>query len=211
MALRKQYLFYEVKFINVLQPIFLRNNKVNIMEQSKKEENKETSKSADWNLILQGYMSILWLQECAKDENLDKSLRDLRSEFEAKYPPHEKLNIGVLVMAAYLCFLYPKESEVIGKMPDKGISIDKFTVTIPGIKKGNENEIANLLRRIRNSLAHANFTDGGNAITFHDQNPNNSEDIFEAEILYSDFGDFINTYIFVSKDEKFKDANSKPQ
>jgi hypothetical protein len=68
---------------------------------------------ADWNLIIQGNISLLWIQECLNLANGGKAINELLKDFRAKNDNCHILNVGTVFMAAYILFVYPKESDFI--------------------------------------------------------------------------------------------------
>ena len=157
----------------------------------------------DWNLIIQGNISLLWIQECLKSENRGKQVGDLINEFKLRNENCEILNPGTLFMATYLLFLYPKESEL-AALDLKNIDTSQFDIKALGTKKKNETNKAYLLRRIRNSIAHANFSIKSDfTIEFEDNNKQGTN-YFKVEIGLSEFGNIVNNYIFEAKRQKFK-------
>lgn len=155
-----------------------------------------TSKKTDWNLVIQGYLSIIFLQECLIDNNKNKTISELIDEFKNKNEGVSFFNVGVLIQTAYLCFLYVKESE--NKVDLSKIDFSKFQ-----IKKSIES-VSNeyIVRKIRNSMAHSNFKlINNNTIEIKDYY--NNELNFEAYISISDFGYFVNDYMFLAKDAFF--------
>ncbi|MGV6938645.1 hypothetical protein ACWA2B_24955 [Paenibacillus sp. CMM36] len=64
----------------------------------------------NWNLILQGNISLLWIQETMKPENKDKKVGELLDTFVNKNKGCSVSNIGSLIMASYLLLVYPKEA-----------------------------------------------------------------------------------------------------
>lgn len=155
-----------------------------------------TSKKTDWNLVIQGYLSIIFLQECLIDNNKNKTISELIDEFKNKNEGVSFFNVGILIQTAYLCFLYVKESE--NKVDLSKIDFSKFQ-----IKKSIES-VSNeyIVRKIRNSMAHSNFKlINNNTIEIKDYY--NNELNFEAYISISDFGYFVNDYMFLAKDAFF--------
>lgn len=156
----------------------------------------------DWNLIIQGNISLLWIQECLIQENQNKTVQQLIDEFALRYDNIGLLNPGTLFMASYLMFLYPKESEIRRKILDD-IILPDYKILKEGIVKKNIKD--NFLRRIRNSIAHANFEIKNNLdIIFRDVNPKDITDEFEIEIQLYQFGKFLNNFMLSLKNQYFK-------
>jgi len=157
----------------------------------------------DWNLIIQGNISLLWIQECLEKENSDKTIDELLKDFKSKNENCDILYHGTLFMATYLMFLYPKESELTN-INIEDIDIAQFQISTLGTKANNEEtDKAYLLRRIRNSIAHGNFKIEQNNIEFKDNNKSNCN-LFEAKIS---IGNFINDFMYKAKKEYFKQNN----
>jgi len=125
----------------------------------------------------------------------------LLKEFKYRNENIEPLNVGTLFIATYLLFLYPRESEF-KNIDINSIDISGFEIKTQGSKTYNESDNEYLIRRIRNSIAHGNFTIGQNLIIrFEDDNKQNSNP-FATEILLSKFGSFINDFMFNLKPKK---------
>ncbi len=150
----------------------------------------------DWNILLQGYMSLLWCYDSIDPVNEEKKVKDLLSVFKQKYQNVSPLNIGSLLAASYLCFVYPQQSEF-NVFNFDSISTDHFKIVV-----GNEKKSKDICRRIRNSLTHARFNIENKDIVFHDQEPDGSNK-FEAKIEIDYFGDFINQFFFAAKNQYF--------
>jgi HEPN family protein len=153
----------------------------------------------DWNLIIQGNISLLWIQECLDKKNTDKKIGKLLNEFYDKNEKISVLNPGTLFMATYLLFLYPKESEITNF---DNIDLTEFNINTKGLKQNNETDKSYLLRRIRNSIAHGNFKIENNQIIFNDNNKSGSNP-FKASIQISKFGSFINEFMIKAKENHF--------
>jgi hypothetical protein len=158
----------------------------------------------DWNLIIQGNISLLWIQECLKPENNKKTVEELLNGFKSKNQNCEILNPGSLFMATYLLFLYPKEKEF--KDCDKlNIKTDKFIIIENENIRNKTVDNAFIIQRIRNSLAHGNFTVGTIEIIFEDWTPNDKglkPNYFKSKIKFGEFGEFINEFMFEIKRQK---------
>lgn len=149
----------------------------------------------DWNFIYDGMKSIHWIKNC----------NDLHEEFGFEAPSmaigqvwertfetedrgHRLLNNSVLMMAAYLYFVYPKER--LQEIDLKDISINDFEI----IEQETEHDKEKLIRRIRNSVAHANYEIDNNEITFSDWRPHDKSDKIKFKIASVDFGTFIEQF-----------------
>lgn len=63
--------------------------------------------------------------------------------------------------------------------------------------EGDENGRKNILRRLRNSIAHGDYNFlSGNYIEFTDINPKDNRDVAKYKVSMSDFGTFINNCLF---------------
>ena len=153
----------------------------------------------DWNILLQGYLSLIWCQDSMSPNNQDKKVSNLLKEFKSKNEETEPLNMGSLLSAAYICFMYPQQAEF-ETLDFTKISIEKFSVSL-----GNFGDSKYLCRRIRNSLAHVRFEILNGVFIFKDQKPDGS-DKFEATITYKDFGDFLNSFFHEAKKQYFANA-----
>jgi len=154
----------------------------------------------DWNLVIQADISMLWIQECLKPENSQKTVEELLNEYTKNNENINLINPGLLIMSAYILFVYPKESDT--------SNFDYSTIDTSGfdIKVGEKRDNNSICRRIRNSLSHANFNiDKYNMITFKDSNTNNkcNNDPFETCIKCEDFGEFVNEIMLKYKDNYF--------
>ncbi len=92
--------------------------------------------------------------------------------------------------------MYPQQSEF-ESLDYSSIPTDKFNVTV-GKTEGSKY----LCRRIRNSLAHAQFQMSNGFFRFEDRNPCGG-DKFKAEIEIVHFGDFLNEFFHESKKQHF--------
>ncbi|WP_305453657.1 HEPN family nuclease [Bacillus mycoides] len=166
-----------------------------------KGDNKGTL--ADLSFMVQGNISLLWIQECFKPDNQDRKLKDVLSEF---ITINDNINLynnpGMLLMASYLFFVYAKEKDFIGR--DYSFAdTSKFEVLECEKEKRNSNYIC---RRIRNALAHSRVHIGENGlITFEDFKPEGTKrlDYFKCTISYTDFGNFISAFYHGVKDRYF--------
>ncbi|AJH13659.1 hypothetical protein [Myroides profundi] len=156
----------------------------------------------DWNLIIQGNISLLWIQECLKPENENKTIKDLLNEYRLKNENVTILNPGCLFMAAYLLFLYPKESEIVSTNLSF-INTGIFDIITMGVKSPDESKEEYIVRRIRNSLAHGNFEiDDNLVITFEDNNSAKTN-LFRTKIRFNQFGELINNFMQESKNTRY--------
>ena len=147
----------------------------------------------DWKLINQAAIGINWLKEINEAGNIDKTLRQLIDENEASLflKDERVLNNGVLMMAAYMLFIYPREKEF-SSLDFSTIDISAFRITMEEGNNGNPNT---LCRRIRNSISHGKFEvkHVQQIIKFRDEYK--GQDKIEFEIHTVDFGNFIDHFI----------------
>ncbi|GAB0152338.1 HEPN family nuclease [Marinobacterium sp. BA1] len=152
--------------------------------------------STNWNVLIQGFLSLIWCQESINPKNQGKQVVELLSEFRAKNEGINPLNIGSMLSAAYLCFMYPQQSEF-KKMDFSAVDVSHFNVV-----QGSSADSKYICRRIRNSLAHARFEITDNGFVFYDVRPDGSDE-FKAEIKIEFFGDFLNNFFFEAKSQHF--------
>lgn len=148
-----------------------------------------------YNVIFQGMMGVDWIFKCECDKDFQKqSVGKALEEFKRQNEGISPFNIGVLMMASYLFFVYPKESALldISEIVEEIEEVKKFDIIQPKNKKADQKKFAvYILRRIRNSISHSNFKFDKEYIIFKDQSPCKNNDIFEAKIKIGDFGNFI--------------------
>lgn len=155
-------------------------------------------RKTDWDLVIQGNISLLWCEWCLRYENKDKTIGEALKIFSQKYENILPINVGLLLMASYLLFVYPQQTDFDNIDFDK-IDINQFDVH-EGTPKTDKKRFCS---RIRNSLTHSRFGLHGERIEFHDQR-NDETDKFRASISIKDFGNFINNFMFEVKDQHFK-------
>ncbi len=142
----------------------------------------------DWNLVTQAQISISWLFQSTKtnDQNVQGALKAFTEEHEGC----DIINPGILMAYAYICFVYPRET-AIKSIDDKRLDFSKFNITI-----GQNKDV---LRRLRNSIAHGRFSISSDAkITFTD-NRKDGKDPFCAEISCGDLGSFVQSLCYEIK------------
>lgn len=154
----------------------------------------------DWNLIIQGNISLLWIKECCKADP-NETIGGLIKKHQAKYEGVPFLNIGTLMMASYLLFLYPREQQIIEIA--KNIDTSKFEMIVKGSMRNAETENQYICRRMRNSLAHGKFVIDYDSEIIYFKDDNNGVNHFHAKIYYADFGNFINDYMLCAKTAYF--------
>ncbi len=158
---------------------------------------------ADLSIMLQGNLSLLWIQECINPKNENKKMGDLVSEFRKKNDNVELFNSSIILMASYLFFMYPKEKGF-KNVDYKFADTSKFNV-LECKEKKEKRDSKYICRRVRNALAHSNVhiaEDG--LITFEDDNRKKT-DYFKCTIPHTDFGKFITDFLFGIRDSYFKD------
>lgn len=149
----------------------------------------------DWNFVYDAMKSIHWLRNCNNlpeefgKETLNKTIGEI---WERTYMPkdrtHHLLNNAVLIMAAYIYFVYPKEK--ISQIDLTNISTDKFSI----INYEKKHDKVMLINRLRNAIAHANYEIINNIITFTDFNSKNQKNNIIFSIGTVDFGEFIEQF-----------------
>lgn len=109
------------------------------------------------------------------------------------------LNTAVLMMAAYLYFVYPKEK--LKEIDFTNVSIDDFEI----FEQESVHDKEKLIRRIRNSVSHANYDIVNDRITFTDFDPRNKKpDRIVFSISTVDFGSFIEQFRLEVYNQKMK-------
>jgi len=152
----------------------------------------------NWNLIVQGNISLLWCQWSMQPENSDKSVGQLLREFHTQYSNVAPLNIGSLLMASYILFVYPQQAEY------NNVDFSRIDFTGFQIHEGTPtSEPITFCRRIRNGLTHGRFTLNEDHIELTDKKQDGS-DPFRATISFTAFGDFINAFMSEVKNQHFE-------
>ncbi|MDA1675403.1 hypothetical protein [Bacillus cereus group sp. TH152-1LC] len=154
----------------------------------------------DLSLMILGKISLSWIQECLNPANKDEKVGDLLEKFQKNNNNASIGNQSIILMAAYLFFVYPKEKDF--KIGDYSfVDASKFNVSSWGKKRGKYH----LCRRIRNALAHSSVhIDENGQMTFEDTNPYDETDVFKCTISVGDFGTFIEKFMNKSKDRFFE-------
>lgn len=155
----------------------------------------------DWNIIVQGSISLLWCQWSTKPENMNKSLGQLLDEFRTRYSNVEPFNIGTLLMWAYILFVYPQQAEF-DAFDFSRVDTNSFTVH-EGTPNTNKKRFCS---RIRNALTHGRFAVNADQIELTDQKQDGA-DKFQTTITIANFGDFINSFMHEAKSQHFKRKN----
>ncbi len=151
-----------------------------------------------WNqkkgLIYSGNVSLWWLFTTANADNKNKKLGELlNSHIEKTGMPI--ITPGLLLMAAYLQFVFPKESKI-ADFKKLSLNTEDFKVK-KWIKDKKDRKLGDpmaLFRRIRNSISHANLkVKEGNILAFKDIFK--GSEVFEAEIGMVGFGNFLSVLV----------------
>ena len=146
----------------------------------------------DWNLVTQAQISIGWLFRSAQDEN--KTLSEYRNESENC----EIINPGILMAYAYIVFVYPKETAL--EAVDVGcLDLSKFSIEPNGDLKPKD-----VVRRLRNSIAHGRFTVSSEAKIILEDNCKCGKDPFKATISCGDFGAFVQSFCAQARKKHFE-------
>lgn len=159
----------------------------------------------NWDFVYDGMKSIHWIRNCNDlPEEFGEKTASLTIGYvwEKTYKEedlnHKLLNPAVLMMAAYLYFVYPKEK--LGEINLVNISIDDFEI----IEKKSEHDKEKLIRRIRNSIAHSNYEIENNEIIFTDFKPGSKSDKIKFKITTVNFGNFIEKFRLEVYKQKIK-------
>ena len=108
------------------------------------------------------------------------------------------MNAGVLIMAAYIFFVYPQQKEF-DQLGFSKIDVTKFKITM------EDNDISvpkTFCRRLRNLISHAKFEviHDNHQIKFKDEN--NGANKIEFEIDTVSFGEFIDNSVLEVNHQK---------
>lgn len=150
----------------------------------------------DWNVLTQGYLSLIWCQESQNPENQNKKVSELLQDFKRRNENIMPLNIGSMLSAAYICFVYPQQKQY-EQLNFDNLDISKFKHLLEPKKTYNNKSF---LRRIRNSLSHAKFEINADNFIFYDGQ--NTID-FKVTISILEFGIFLNNFFHESKNQFF--------
>lgn len=149
----------------------------------------------NWEFVNEGMKSIQWLRNCNDlpkrhgENSISLTIGEVWQEtFNEDDQNHRLLNPSILFMSAYLYFIYPKES--VEFIDISNISISKFVI-LKEDKKHNKREF---IKRLRNSIAHANFYIQNDIINFIDFKPKDHSNYIEFQISTVEFGDFIEEF-----------------
>lgn len=118
---------------------------------------------------------------------------------------------GLLLMAAYLQFVVPKEAKLID-FPGYGLDMSIFSIRL--WDKNNWDRAhpdAALFRRIRNAIAHAEVSiDATDALVLKNTHPTTHNLVFEAAVSMPAFGNFLKDAMVKWMAETIKQANPSP-
>jgi len=133
------------------------------------------------------------LKEINDEDNANKTLLEiLENNQSSLFIKDERvLNVGVLIMASYVLFVYPQQTEF-NHLDFSKIDISKFKITF---QEGDNNDSETLCRRLRNSITHARFEviHDDQVIKFKDEK--HGKDRVEFEIDTLSMGSFIDSFI----------------
>ena len=148
--------------------------------------------TTNWDFVEKGWLGVEWIIRSNDAKNSDKTLKDLYFEQIAPNWNGERLfNEGVIMMAAYLLFVYPIERDF-NKINLSNLEFSDFTIIVDKLNLFQTNKLL-FLKKIRNSIAHARYEIKNNIITMSDSNSQNSNNI-EFIIGLVNFGIFIQNF-----------------
>jgi len=134
------------------------------------------------SILYSGLVSFGWLFEskeiAEKDEQFGKYLKNYES-----YSKGPIINAGVLIAFSYLTLVFPREAALYEELNFANLTTEKFQVL-----KGSYKDKKDLLRHLRNAIAHANIQLEHGYIVLKDRD-------FEVKILTKDFGNFLNQLV----------------
>jgi hypothetical protein len=147
----------------------------------------------DWKLLNQASIGINWLKEINEAENAKKTLLEILTENKASLfiKDERVLNVGVLIMASYILFVYPQQAEF-DQLDFSKVDISKFKITF---QEKDNSDPKTFCRRLRNSIAHAKFIvmHKEQIIQFKDDNNGVNRIAFEIDTV--SMGSFIDNFI----------------
>jgi len=177
------------------------NNKLTQDEVDCIAQTLEICPQTDWELIIKADISLLWCEFSMRFENHDKCLGQVLCEFARQYAGTYPLNVGTLLMASYILFVYPQQTAFeaidLAKIDTSGFKVHYGT---PARDKRR------FCSRIRNSLSHGRFwvEVEKKQIRFRDHRVVkgfNDADEFAATISITDLGEFINRFMLEVKQQ----------
>jgi hypothetical protein len=149
----------------------------------------------DWNLVTQAQISINWLFECVGNQN--SGVAQALHSFKERHEDCNLINPGILMAIAYITFVYPRET-AINKIDVNRLDFSNFKLESTTLKPKD------IIRRLRNAIAHGDFSVSPQAeITFKD-NCRCGKDPFETKISCGHFGSFIQAFSAESKKQHFQ-------
>ncbi|MDX1905015.1 MAG: HEPN family nuclease [Thermonemataceae bacterium] len=140
------------------------------------------------DILYSALLSYQWLFIC-KDEKFP--LRKDLEKFET-FKGGPIINAGVLISFAYMVLVFARESKLYNKFLIDNLNINDFQIELDELNSSTQT--LDFIRRIRNSLAHANLLIDKTYIIFQDGKPNTKIN-FRVRILTSDFGNFMNNVL----------------
>jgi len=146
----------------------------------------------DWNLVVQAQISISWLFESSNSQ--DSNLQAAVAKFRAQNENCELINPGILFAYAYITLVYPRET-ALEKISTTALDCSEFT-----FKAGKQKD---LIRRLRNSIAHGRYSISSDAVITFKDNCRCGNDPFEVEVSCGDFGSFLHCFCNLSKAKYF--------
>lgn len=137
----------------------------------------------DWDIVVKGFITVLWCARSCELSDSSKPFDGVFSDFlkETSFGVLP-MNIGTMMMASYLMFVYPRQREL-DSLPYQHISIDRFA-------QGEEaaTDKKTFIRRLRNALAHGRWDVEADRICFKDRR-------WSASVSAEDFGAFLKQFL----------------
>ena len=141
------------------------------------------------NIVYSGAVSFSWILNSSNIAESNDTFKQILNEYEHKHKA--RINNGATLLAfSYLALVFPRESDLLSDIIN--INYEKFNIQLD--KKKSCNSLQVLLRRLRNSISHANIEiDNNGNFTFIDgQLKDGQLNIdFKATISATDFGNFL--------------------
>ena len=160
----------------------------------------KSSKVTNWGIVKSGMQAIHLLKVLNEPSSLNKTMGQLLNETYTDYTDLRILNKGVLMMAAYLQFVYLDET-VFNKIPFNEYDFSDFIIEFSS-DEINNNYIA---KKLRNSISHGRFKFIENDLLYiEDCNFSTEEINFKATIQIVKFGKFIDDFAFKNLDNNIK-------
>ena len=153
--------------------------------------NNKNRKETDWDIVVNGMKTVHLLKVIDEKENINKTMREIlyeNSQFITN--DYKILNKGVLMMAAYLQFVYIEETEF-DRIKFDDFDFRDFIIEYSA-KEINNKHIAN---KLRNSISHGRFKFIENdLLRIEDCDISDKEINFKATIHIVNFGKFIDDF-----------------